>query len=107
MQERLIKQPRNPRGRQTPLNRIMVNNVAGAVEIFFDTNLYLVDRERLAEYSTKNYASGKTTDFDLDRVEYGAIVCHFNPTSMDPFLAMEAAEDVVDYIKSCTCVPGP
>ena len=88
---------------QKPLNRIVINSVTDAVEIYFDTNLYDVDQEEIAAISAASQMAGKTTDFDLDRLQYGKIVCHFNPASMTLFRAMETAKEIVTYIQSCSC----
>ena len=88
-------------------NRIATNCVFDAVEIYFDTNLYNVDRDELAVRAAASQMAGKNSYFDLDRLEYGKIVCHFNPTTMTPFQAMETAKGLVTYIQSCLCTPEP
>jgi len=84
---------------------ILVTPGFGEFRIAFNENLYRVDPEQIKNRSTASVLAGDTTGFDLDQIDYGNLVCYYNPVRISPFRAVEATRKMVEYIKSCRVEP--
>ena len=82
-------------------DRILFMPSVGRIEIFFDNTLYDVDPQEISDIAMNSILEAEADCFDLSHLEYGVIVCHYNPTRMDLKTAQLGCKSIIDYIKSC------
>ena len=78
--------------------KILVYEESGITKIFFDENLYKVNKAELSKLSIATILDGETTGCDLSRLEYGEIICHTNPTRIEDQRTKNAVIKLIDYI---------
>lgn len=82
--------------------KILIEGGVGEVKIFFDENLYVVKREDISSQITAAVLNGTLTGANLDDLDYGTIVCKYNPTRIDCFNAIKAVKKITEVIKAST-----
>lgn len=81
--------------------KILIEGGPGEIKIFFDENLYAVNREDVKTSISAAIMNGLLTGADLDGLDYGTIVCKYNPVRVDIFSATIAAKQLAELIESC------
>jgi hypothetical protein len=86
--------------------KVLVAEENGVTKIFFDENLYKVNKEELTELSLATILNGETTGCDLSRLEYGEIICHTNPARIADSKTKKAVKLLLDYIVQQSISPA-
>lgn len=82
-------------------DRILSIPSTGHIEIFFDNTLYDINPEKVSDIAMDSILEADADYYDLNNLEYGVIVCHYNPTRVDLQTAQLGCKRIIEYIESC------